>query len=128
MKAGTLRIISLLTLAAIWELAGRNGNAHLLPPLSKVITVWLELLVSGQLFQAIAVSFQALAIGFFISVLFGVPLGFGLSAARLTDMLSAAAGLGVVPSESARICGTSSRSRAARKRRDVAPVLSQRTL
>jgi len=75
MKAGTLRIISLLTLAAVWEVAGRNGNAHLLPPLSKVITVWIELLVSGQLFHAIAISFQALAIGFFISVLFGVPLG-----------------------------------------------------
>jgi ABC-type nitrate/sulfonate/bicarbonate transport system permease component len=75
MKASTLRIISLSTLAVIWEIAGRSGNAHLLPPLSKVITVWAELLVSGQLFQAIAVSFQALEIGFFISVVFGVPLG-----------------------------------------------------
>jgi len=75
MKASTLRIISLFTLAAIWEVAGRTGNAHLLPPLSKVMTVWAELLVSGQLFQAIAVSFQALALGFFISVVFGVPLG-----------------------------------------------------
>ena len=75
MKASTLRILSLGTLAAIWELAGRAGNAHLLPPLSKVIAVWIELLLSGQLFQAIAISFQALAIGFCISVLFGVPLG-----------------------------------------------------
>ena len=75
MKASTLRVISLLTLAAIWETAGRTGNAHLLPPLSKVITVWVELLVSGQLFQAISISFQALAIGFFISVVFAVPLG-----------------------------------------------------
>jgi ABC-type nitrate/sulfonate/bicarbonate transport system permease component len=75
MKASTLRIISLSTLAVIWEIAGRSGNAHLLPPLSKVITVWAELLVSGQLFQAIAVSLQALAIGFFVSVVFGVPLG-----------------------------------------------------
>jgi NitT/TauT family transport system permease protein len=75
MKASTLRIISLFTLAAIWEVAGRTGNAHLLPPLSKVMIVWAELLASGQLFQAIAVSFQALAIGFFISVVFAVPLG-----------------------------------------------------
>jgi ABC-type nitrate/sulfonate/bicarbonate transport system permease component len=75
MKASTLRIISLLTLGAIWEVAGRAGKAHLLPPLSKVITVWIELLVSGQLFQALAVSFQALALGFALSVLFGVPLG-----------------------------------------------------
>jgi ABC-type nitrate/sulfonate/bicarbonate transport system permease component len=74
-KASTLRIMSLVTLAAIWEVAGRTGNAHLLPPLSKVMTVWAELLISGQLFQAIAVSFQALALGFFISVVFGIPLG-----------------------------------------------------
>jgi NitT/TauT family transport system permease protein len=67
--------MSLVTLAAIWEVAGRTGNAHLLPPLSKVMTVWAELLISGQLFQAIAVSFQALALGFFISVVFGIPLG-----------------------------------------------------
>ena len=75
MKAGTLRVISLLTLAAIWEFAGRTGNAHLLPPLSKVVTVWIELLITGQLFRALAISLQALFIGFFISVLFGVPLG-----------------------------------------------------
>ena len=75
MKASTIRIISLCTLAAIWEIAGRTGNAHLLPPLSKVVTVWVELLVSGQLLQAIAISFQALVIGFFVSVLVGVPLG-----------------------------------------------------
>ena len=61
MKARTLRIISLLTLAAVWEIAGRTGNAHLLPPLSKVVIVWIDLLVSGQLFQALAVSLQALA-------------------------------------------------------------------
>src|SRR5512135_808695 len=75
MEAGTLRIISLLTLGLIWEIAGRTGNDHLLPPLSKVLTVWLELLVTGQLFHALAISLQALFIGFFISVLFGVPLG-----------------------------------------------------
>jgi ABC-type nitrate/sulfonate/bicarbonate transport system permease component len=75
MKANTLRIISLLTLAAIWEIVGRAGDAHLLPPLSKVVTVWTELLVTGQLFQALAISFQALALGFFLSVLCGVPLG-----------------------------------------------------
>src|SRR5262245_46488377 len=75
MKASTLRILSLATLAAAWEIAGRAGNAHLLPPLSNVLSVWIELLLSGQLFQASAISFPALAIGFFISVLFGVPLG-----------------------------------------------------
>jgi NitT/TauT family transport system permease protein len=75
MKAGTLRLISLLTLGAIWEVAGRSGNAHLLPPVSRVVTAWIELFVSGELFRALSVSFQALTLGFLFSVLLGVPLG-----------------------------------------------------
>jgi NitT/TauT family transport system permease protein len=51
------------------------GNAHLLPPVSKVLSAWLELLVTGQLLGALAVSLQALLLGFAISVAFGVPLG-----------------------------------------------------
>ena len=35
-------------------MAGRTKNAHLLPPFSKVLSTWIELLVSGQLFQALA--------------------------------------------------------------------------
>ena len=75
MKARTLRIASLVTLAGAWEVAGRSGDPHLLPPLSKVAAVWVDLLISGQLFQALAVSLQALTLGFILSVLFGVPLG-----------------------------------------------------
>ena len=75
MKPNTLRLLSLLTLTGIWEVAGRTGNARLLPPFSKVMSAWLELLISGQLYHALAISLQALVIGFVISVLVGVPLG-----------------------------------------------------
>ena len=75
MKANTLRLLSLLTLGTAWEIAGRSGNPRLLPPLSKVMRAWFDLLVSGQLFQALGISLQALTIGFALSVLFGVPLG-----------------------------------------------------
>lgn len=75
MKPNTLRLLSLITLGAAWEIAGRAGNARLLPPISKVLSAWFDLLVSGQLFQALGVSLQALTIGFVLSVLFGVPLG-----------------------------------------------------
>src|SRR5687768_1495306 len=75
MKAGTLRVLSLIVLGLVWEVVGRTQNPHLLPPLSRVLTTWIELLLSGQLFQALAVSLQALVLGFVASVLFGVPLG-----------------------------------------------------
>jgi ABC-type nitrate/sulfonate/bicarbonate transport system permease component len=75
MKAGTLRVLSLIVLGLVWEVVGRTQNPHLLPPLSRVLTTWIELLLSGQLFQALGVSLQALVLGFVASVLFGVPLG-----------------------------------------------------
>ncbi|HWP24681.1 MAG TPA: ABC transporter permease [Candidatus Binatia bacterium] len=80
-----MRLVSLITLGAIWEIAGRSGNAHLLPPLSKVATTWIHLLVSGDLLRALAVSFQALALGFALSVVLGVPLGLLMGRYRRLD-------------------------------------------
>jgi NitT/TauT family transport system permease protein len=74
-KRETLRAISLITLALLWEVVGRTQNPHLLPPLSKVLSTWIELVLSGQLLQALAVSLQALFLGFLLSVALGVPLG-----------------------------------------------------
>lgn len=85
MKAGTLRAISLVTLAVFWEIAGRAKGAHLLPPLSKVLSSWIELLISGQLFQALFVSVQALFLGFLLSVALGVPLGLLMGRYRKLD-------------------------------------------
>lgn len=85
MKPKTLRAISLVTVGLLWELVGRTQNPHLLPPLSSVLSAWMELLFSGQLFQALAVSLQALALGFFFSVLFGVPLGLLMGRYRLLE-------------------------------------------
>jgi NitT/TauT family transport system permease protein len=75
MKRRTIRAVSLVTLGLLWEAVGRTQNPHLLPPLSKVLSAWIELFSSGQLFQALAVSLQALVLGFLLSVLFGIPLG-----------------------------------------------------
>jgi NitT/TauT family transport system permease protein len=74
-QRSTLRILSLITFALLWEVAARIKNAQLLPPLSKVLSAWVELLVSGQLFQALLVSLQALFLGFLLSVGLGLPLG-----------------------------------------------------
>jgi ABC-type nitrate/sulfonate/bicarbonate transport system permease component len=75
MKRQTLRAISLITLGLLWEILGRTQNAHLLPPLSKIFSAWIELLISGQLIRALLLSLQALALGFVLSVGLGVPLG-----------------------------------------------------
>ena len=58
MKPNTLRLLSVVTLALLWEIAGRTGNTRLLPPLSIVVVAWFELLVSGQLFRALSITFK----------------------------------------------------------------------
>jgi NitT/TauT family transport system permease protein len=71
----TVRAFSLITVAALWEAAGRFGDPHLLPPLSTILRAWVELLVSGELMRAMLVSFQALILGYLLSVAAGIPLG-----------------------------------------------------
>ena len=75
MSKGTLRALSLITVAILWEAVGRTREAHLLPPLSTVLGAWVELLRSGQLIRAMLVSFQALILGYLLSVAVGIPLG-----------------------------------------------------
>jgi ABC-type nitrate/sulfonate/bicarbonate transport system permease component len=74
-KAGTVRAISVVSFALLWETIGQSQNTHMLPPLSKVLSAWLELVVSGQLLQALKISLQALVLGYLLSVGLGIPLG-----------------------------------------------------
>lgn len=85
MHANILRCFSVLTLAGLWEVAGRMGNPRLLPPFSKVITAWYELIVSGEIIKALAVSLQALVLGFLISLAVGIPLGLLMGRYRRID-------------------------------------------
>lgn len=85
MRPNTLRFLSVLTLASLWEIVGRTGNARLLPPFSKVMTAWFDLIVSGEIFKALSVSLQALVIGFLLSLIIGVPLGLLMGRYRRID-------------------------------------------
>lgn len=85
MRPNTLRLLSVLTLAGLWEIAGRAGNARLLPPFSRVMTAWFDLIVSGEIFRALSVSLQALVIGFLVSLAVGIPLGLLMGRYRRVD-------------------------------------------
>ena len=47
-RIGT-HILSLLSLAALWEIAGRAMNSTLIPPLSQIGAAWWKLWMSGKL-------------------------------------------------------------------------------
>lgn len=74
----TLGLPALVAFALLWEIAPRAGwiNALFFPPLSRVLVVLYEMVVSGQLAEHIGISLQRAAIGFSLAVIVAVPLGF----------------------------------------------------
>jgi NitT/TauT family transport system permease protein len=62
-------------LAALWELAGRMMDTTLIPPLSKIASAWLRLLMNGKLIENLAMSLWTLVSGFLLAVVLGVIIG-----------------------------------------------------
>jgi ABC-type nitrate/sulfonate/bicarbonate transport system permease component len=68
-------VLSVLSLAVIWEVAGRTLDSTLIPPLSQIGAAWWKLLSSGKLLSNLTVSLATLAAGFFLAVLIGIVIG-----------------------------------------------------
>jgi ABC-type nitrate/sulfonate/bicarbonate transport system permease component len=70
-----VNILSIVTLAVLWEVAGRIMDTTLIPPLSKIASAWLRLLMNGKLLENLAMSLWTLAAGFLLAVALGVIIG-----------------------------------------------------
>jgi NitT/TauT family transport system permease protein len=68
-------VLSILSLALVWEVAGRAMDSTLIPPLSQICAAWWKLLSSGKLLSNLSMSLTTLATGFSLAALFGVILG-----------------------------------------------------
>jgi len=68
-------VLSILSLAALWEIAGRIMDSTLIPPLSHIGTAWWKLLVSGKLAANLTTSLGTLAAGFFLAATIGILIG-----------------------------------------------------
>ena len=68
-------VLSILSLALLWEIAGRILDSVLIPPLSRIGVAWWKLLASGKLLSNLALSLTTLAAGFFLALLFGIVIG-----------------------------------------------------
>ncbi len=68
-------VLSILSLAILWEVAGRTLDSELIPPLSQISAAWWRLLVSGKLLSNLTMSLATLIAGFLLAVLFGVVIG-----------------------------------------------------
>ena len=62
-------------MALLWEIAGRMMDTSLIPPLSKIASAWLRLLLNGKLLENLAMSLWTLAAGFILAVALGIIIG-----------------------------------------------------
>ncbi len=44
-----MNALSILSLAAVWEIAGRMADSMLIPPLTQIAAAWYKLLLGGKL-------------------------------------------------------------------------------
>ena len=68
-------MLSILSLAVLWEVAGRTLDSVLIPPLSQIGAAWWKLLSSGKLLSNLTMSLTTLAAGFVLAVLIGIVVG-----------------------------------------------------
>ena len=68
-------VLSILSLAILWEAVGRAMHSSLIPPLTQIGAAWWKLLSSGKLLANLSMSLTTLAIGFCLAAFIGVVLG-----------------------------------------------------
>jgi NitT/TauT family transport system permease protein len=73
-------VISFIVLVGGWELLGRAWNVQFFPPLSAVLAKLGTLIGNGSITSALGTSLVNLAIGFSISLVFGLGIGFLMGA------------------------------------------------
>jgi ABC-type nitrate/sulfonate/bicarbonate transport system permease component len=69
------QIGSAVLMALVWELTGRFTNPLIFPPLSSVVTAWLEIVWSGELLKGLAFSISALLLGLLLALILGIGIG-----------------------------------------------------
>jgi len=77
MKAALVRFLPLLLIALLWEIAPRIGlvSSLALPPLSAVLSAWVELLRDGDLLTNGASSLYRAGAGLALAIVVGATLG-----------------------------------------------------
>ncbi|MBI4787038.1 MAG: ABC transporter permease [Chloroflexi bacterium] len=79
-----LRILSLLCVAALWEVAGR-GEPLIASYPTEILRAAVETF-AGEVLPAFVQTLHGFAVGFGLSVLFGVPIGIFMSRSRLLEL------------------------------------------
>jgi ABC-type nitrate/sulfonate/bicarbonate transport system permease component len=81
MKSALIRYLPLLILAVAWEAVARLGlvSSLALPPLSKVVTAWFDLVRDGDLVLNGLASLYRLVAGLALAIVIGAALGIAMA-------------------------------------------------
>ena len=82
LSPNTIRLISVAAFMFIWEIYGRQMNPILMSYPTAIAVAFYEMLVSGELFDALLSSLQAFMVGFIVSIVLGVIVGTLMGAYR----------------------------------------------
>ena len=74
-------------MAVVWEITGRLANPLIFPPLSRVISAWFEIILSGELVKGLALSVSALLLGLSLAVTIGIGVGVAMGWFRQVEHL-----------------------------------------
>jgi NitT/TauT family transport system permease protein len=90
MKSALVRYLPLLILAFAWETVARLGlvSSLALPPLSKVMVAWIELVRDGELIGNGLASLYRAGMGLALAVVIGAALGIAMASSRILDVLA----------------------------------------
>lgn len=71
------RSIAIILVIAVWELVPRIGwvDRTFVPPLSEVLQVWWQMILSGEMWEHVQASLFRSLSGFFLAIIYAVPLG-----------------------------------------------------
>lgn len=73
-SASLVGLLSLAVGLALWEVVTRATDTFI-PPFSEVVSAWVRMVGSGELPEALGLSFQAFAIGFGLAIVVALALG-----------------------------------------------------
>jgi NitT/TauT family transport system permease protein len=82
---GILRVLSVICVAAVWEMSGRADPLFLSYP-TRIIWAGVETF-SSDVVPAFVQTLRGFGVGFGISILFGIPIGLSMSRSRLLELM-----------------------------------------
>lgn len=86
-RAHQSTLLSLLGGILIWEIAGQLVHFAFLPPFSQVLTATWRMLLSGEILSNLGSSLAALAVGYGLAVIIGIPVGVLMGRYRTVEYL-----------------------------------------